>query len=40
LDNFYAISYASGQLEDQEKKYSPFLLEAAAAVWGMDVFNE
>jgi hypothetical protein len=23
-----------------KKNYSPFLLEAAAAVWGMDVFNE
>jgi len=40
FDNFYAISYASRQLKDHEKNYSPFLLEAAAAVWGMDVFNE
>jgi hypothetical protein len=23
-----------------KKNYSPFLLEAAAAVWGMDIFNE
>jgi RNase H-like domain found in reverse transcriptase len=38
--NFYAISFASRQLKDQEKYYSPFLLEAAAAVWGMDFFNE
>ncbi len=36
---FYAISFASRQLKDQEKNYSPFLLEAAAAVWGMDHFN-
>jgi hypothetical protein len=27
-------------LKDHEKNYSPFLLEAAAAVWGMDHFNE
>jgi RNase H-like domain found in reverse transcriptase len=39
-DNYYAISYASRQLKDHEKNYSPFLLESAAAVWGMDVFNE
>ncbi len=39
-DNYYAISYASCQLKDHEKNYSPFLLESAAAVWGMDVFNE
>ena len=39
-DNFYAISYASRQLKDHEKNYSPFLLESAAAVWGMDTFNE
>jgi hypothetical protein len=40
FDNFYAISNASRQLKDHEKNYSPFLLEAATAVWGMDVFNE
>jgi len=38
--NFYAISFASRQLKDLEKNYSPFLLETAAAVWGMDFFNE
>jgi hypothetical protein len=38
--NHYAISFASRQLKDYEKNYSPFLLEAAAAVWGMEVFNE
>ncbi len=38
--NHYAISFASRQLKDHEKNYSPFLLEAAAAVWGMEVFNE
>jgi hypothetical protein len=37
---FYAISFASQQLKDHKKNYSPFLLEAAAAVWGMDNFNE
>jgi len=40
FDNFYAISYRSSQLKDHEKKYSPFLLESAAAVWGMDTSNE
>jgi hypothetical protein len=40
FDDFYAISYAFRQLKDHEKNYSPFLLEAAAAVWGMDIFNE
>ncbi len=38
--HFYVISFASRQLKDHEKNYSPFLLEAAAAVWGMDFFNE
>jgi len=38
--NHYAISFASRQLKDTEKNYSPFLLEAAAAAWGMDIFNE
>jgi hypothetical protein len=38
--NVYAISFASRKLKDHEKNYSPFLLEAAAAVWGMDFFNE
>ncbi len=38
--NFHAISFASRQLKDHEINYSPFLLEAAAAVWGMDFFNE
>jgi RNase H-like domain found in reverse transcriptase len=37
---FYAISFASRQLKGHEKNYSPFLLEAATAVWGMDHFNE
>jgi hypothetical protein len=38
--NFHAISFASRQLKDHEMNYSPFLLEAAAAVWVMDFFNE
>jgi len=37
---FHAISYASRQLKHNEKNYSPFLLEAAAAVWGMENFHE
>jgi hypothetical protein len=40
FNNFFAISYASRQLKDHEKNYSPFLLEAATAVWGIDIFNE
>jgi hypothetical protein len=38
--NHYAIYFVSRQLKDHEQNYSPFLLEAAAAVWGMEVFNE
>jgi RNase H-like domain found in reverse transcriptase len=38
--NFHAISFASRELKDHEMNYSPFLLETAAAVWGMDFFNE
>jgi hypothetical protein len=37
---FYAISFASCQLKDHEKYFSPFLLEAATAIWGMKFFNE
>jgi hypothetical protein len=36
----YGISFASRQLMDLEKNFSTFLLEATAAVWGMDFFNE
>jgi hypothetical protein len=36
----YNISFTSRQLKDNKKNYSPFLLEAAAAVWGMYVFNK
>ncbi len=38
--NFHAILFASRLLKDHEKNYSPFLLEATAAVWGTDFFNE
>jgi len=38
--NFYAISFASQQLKDNESNYSPFLLKAAATVCGMDFFNK
>ncbi len=38
--NFHAIFFASRQLKDHEMNYSPFLLEATAAVWGMDFFNK
>jgi hypothetical protein len=33
------ISHASRQLKENEKNYTEFLLETAAA-WGMDNFNE
>jgi len=36
--NHFTVSFASRQLKDCEKKYSPFLLEIAAAVW--EVFNK
>jgi len=39
-DNHFAMLFASRELKDHEKNYSPFLLEAAAAVWGMEVLNE
>jgi hypothetical protein len=32
--------HVSRQLKNHEINYSPFLLEAAAAVWGMDFFNK
>ncbi len=38
--NHYTISFASRQLKDHENHYSPVLLEAPAAFWGMEVFNE
>ena len=38
--NFRAISFGSRQLQAHEKNYSPFLLEMAASVWGMDHFSE
>jgi hypothetical protein len=34
------ISQASRQLKENEKNYSPFLLETAATIWGMENFNE
>jgi len=34
------ISHASRQLRENEKNYTKFLLETAAAAWGMDNFNE
>jgi hypothetical protein len=34
------ISHASRQLKENEKNYTRFLLEIAAAAWGMDNFNE
>jgi len=37
--NFYAISFTSRQLIDHKKNCSPFHLEAASAVWGMNIFN-
>jgi RNase H-like domain found in reverse transcriptase/Reverse transcriptase (RNA-dependent DNA polymerase) len=36
----HIISHASHQLKENEKNYSPFLLELTASVWGMDNYNE
>lgn len=38
--NLCAISLALLQLRDHEKNYSPFLLEATAAMREMDIFNK
>ncbi|MFN9905357.1 MAG: hypothetical protein ACK56F_04425, partial [bacterium] len=40
LGHIQIISHASRQLRENEKNYTRFLLEAAAAAWGMDNFNE
>ena len=37
---FHVISYGSKQLIAHEKNYSPFLLEMAAACWGMELYQE
>ncbi len=40
VGNVYAISFASRHFKDHEKNYLPFLLEATAAVWGIDIFSK
>ncbi len=40
LGQIQIISHASRQLRENEKNYNKFLLETAAAAWGMDNFNE
>ncbi len=40
LGKIQIISHASRQLRENEKNYTRFLLETAAAAWGMDNFNE
>ncbi len=40
LGKIQIISHASRQLKENEKNYTRFLLETAAAAWGMDNFNE
>ena len=37
---FHVISYGSRQLVKHEKNYSPYLVEMAAAVWGMEFYDE
>ena len=37
---FHVISYGSRQLIKHERNYSPYLVEMAAAVWGMEFYNE
>jgi hypothetical protein len=39
-DKIKIISHASRQLKENKKNYTKFLLEMAAAAWGMDNFNE
>jgi len=40
LGKIQIISQASRQLKENKKNYTRFLLETAAAAWGMDNFNE
>ncbi len=40
LGKIQIISHALRQLRENEKNYTRFLLETAAAAWGMDNFNE
>jgi hypothetical protein len=40
LGKIQIISHASRQLRENEKNYTRFLLETAAAAWGMDNFND
>jgi hypothetical protein len=40
LNRIKIISHGSRQLKENEKNYTKFLLETAAAAWGMDNFNE
>jgi len=40
LGKIQIISHTSRQLKENEKNYTRFLLETAAAAWGMDNFNE
>ena len=37
---FLVVSYGSRQLVKHDKNYSPYLLEMAAAVWGMEFYDE
>ena len=36
----YVISYGSWQLVKHKKNYSPYFLEMAAAMWGMEIYDE
>lgn len=36
---FYAICYASRQLQEKEKIYLPYLLEMASALWAIRLFS-
>jgi hypothetical protein len=40
LGKIQIISHASRQLKENEKNYTRFILETAAATWGMDNFNQ
>ena len=38
--SFHVLSHASRQLKPHEANYSPFLLEMANAVYGMEAFDK
>jgi hypothetical protein len=37
--HYHVIAYGSRQLRDHKLNYSPYLMEMAAANWGMEYFD-